>query len=361
MKITFLCGCLEQGQDGVGDYTRRLAGELNKNGHEVSIISLNDHYLPEDGYVEQVQDLIPVVRVRQGNRAETLLQVKRKIEKLGPEWLSLQYVPFAFHIKGLPWNLNGQLYQLGKGRKWHIMFHELWIGMEQNAPLKFRLWGSLQKIIIKKTIRLLSPQVIHTQTRVYQAQIERLGYKAEFLPLFGNIPVQYNAQMPEEKEINIAVFGGIQKGSKIETIANSLPVSYRYNFHFVGNNGSEKIRWMRILEKANIKCTSYDWMNEREVSKVLSRCQWGFISTPYYLAEKSGAAIAMLEHNLRVYCIAREWIPRKIRTDNLFNSSIIDWNEGVDLERIQIERKRVFTPGIKAVSKNFCNSLLTTK
>lgn len=29
MTILFLCGSLEPGRDGVGDYTRRLAGDRN--------------------------------------------------------------------------------------------------------------------------------------------------------------------------------------------------------------------------------------------------------------------------------------------------------------------------------------------
>ena len=32
MKIVFICGCLEPGKDGVGDYTRRLSAELIDHG-----------------------------------------------------------------------------------------------------------------------------------------------------------------------------------------------------------------------------------------------------------------------------------------------------------------------------------------
>ena len=45
MKIIFLCGCLEPGRDGVGDYVRRLALELINQGHDVSAVALNDGYV----------------------------------------------------------------------------------------------------------------------------------------------------------------------------------------------------------------------------------------------------------------------------------------------------------------------------
>lgn len=43
MDILFICGSVEPGKDGVGDYTRRLSGELIRIGHEVKILSLCDH------------------------------------------------------------------------------------------------------------------------------------------------------------------------------------------------------------------------------------------------------------------------------------------------------------------------------
>ena len=50
MNILFLTGGLEPGQDGVGDYTRLLAGVCKTSGHKVSIIAINDSKL--DGVQE---------------------------------------------------------------------------------------------------------------------------------------------------------------------------------------------------------------------------------------------------------------------------------------------------------------------
>jgi hypothetical protein len=40
MRIVFLCFSLEPGRDGVGDYTRALAGELIRPGHEVCAVAM---------------------------------------------------------------------------------------------------------------------------------------------------------------------------------------------------------------------------------------------------------------------------------------------------------------------------------
>jgi hypothetical protein len=44
MKILFICGSLEPGRDGVGDYCRRLAGEFLRTGIDTQILSLCDQH-----------------------------------------------------------------------------------------------------------------------------------------------------------------------------------------------------------------------------------------------------------------------------------------------------------------------------
>jgi len=47
MRIAFLCGGLEPGRDGAGDYTSGLAEELRQQGHEPMVISLRDKFVSE--------------------------------------------------------------------------------------------------------------------------------------------------------------------------------------------------------------------------------------------------------------------------------------------------------------------------
>ena len=103
MKILFICGSLEPGKDGVGDYTRRLAGELIKQNTVIEIISLNDKYIKQiwEGTQEDGVQRIPVLRLPASCPWDKRLQkAKERIDSFEPEWLSLQYVAFAFNNKG---------------------------------------------------------------------------------------------------------------------------------------------------------------------------------------------------------------------------------------------------------------------
>ena len=48
MKIAFLCGSLEPGFDGVGDYVRMLASEVIVQGHQAVIVAINDTHLKKE-------------------------------------------------------------------------------------------------------------------------------------------------------------------------------------------------------------------------------------------------------------------------------------------------------------------------
>ena len=229
MKIIFLCGSLEPGRDGVGDYTRRLGSELIRQGHQIALLAINDFHLKEDevSNLDNV-DETPILRIAPGKKyKERFSKAKHFIDRFDPEWISLQYVPFSFQKKGFPWNLGKQLSKLGEGRKWHIMFHELWVGMDIESPAKHKILGTAQEFIARRIINRLEPKVIHTQANLYRLYLERLGYKIELLPMFGNIPVFYHGKNCKNQSILcLVIFGMIQPGAPIVQFVNDL-ASYR--------------------------------------------------------------------------------------------------------------------------------------
>lgn len=105
MKILFICGSLEPGCDGVGDYTRRLAGELIRQGNEVQIIALNDKNVTAVTYQVQEDDITSITCLRLPQNISWNYRMNEAgvfSDAFNPGWLSLQYVPFAFQDKGLP-------------------------------------------------------------------------------------------------------------------------------------------------------------------------------------------------------------------------------------------------------------------
>ena len=160
MKIIFLCGSLEPGRDGVGDYTRQLASELILNGHQAGIVAINDQHITDK--FEGVQNLgsvsLRVLRLPSHIPAlHRFKQARLWIDNFDPEWLSLQFVPFAFHPKGLPFQMGKLLTTLTGDRRWHIMVHELWVGMNKESSLKFFWWGVFQRQLIKALFNKVMP------------------------------------------------------------------------------------------------------------------------------------------------------------------------------------------------------------
>lgn len=336
MTIVFLCGSLEPGFDGVGDYTRRLASELVRQGHRSAIISLYDKWILKEYTETQKFDNVNLLVLRipsVTNNRKRFNTASHFIERFNPNWLSLQYVPFTYSPKGLPFVFGSRLSKLSKGRKWHIMFHELWVGMAVQSTVKEVCWGWLQKKLIRSLIGKLNPLAVHTHTLIYQEQLRRIGANVMLLPLFGNIPrnekcnkVQAEKRDKNENELIFVLFGGIHPNAPVNEFALdvaefSKTKSSIIKLIVVGRNGTEIERWITAWEKAGLHVHNLGERPHQMISQVLENASFGITTTPFPLVEKSGAVAAMLEHQLPVICVAHPW--------NAHNSSIIPFIKGV--------------------------------
>src|SRR5258708_26746090 len=125
MRICFICGSLEPGRDGVGDYTTSLADELRRLGHNVILIALRDNFITEAMAANQ-QSAVGSTRSLRLPSAwpwpECIRHAKQQLDRFDPEWVSLQFVCYSFHPKGLVHGLSAKLAPLLMGRKLHIYF-----------------------------------------------------------------------------------------------------------------------------------------------------------------------------------------------------------------------------------------------
>jgi len=322
-----LCGSLKEGCDGVGDYTRRLAGQIMSEGHTIGIIALNDQHILKMWLGEQQSGgyNIPVLRLpsckqnfHQFKHAESWLK------EFNPDWISLQYVPFSFNAKGLPFNFARELLKLAPKRQWHIMFHELWVGMHNGASTKESLWGQIQRQLILSMIRKLQPNLIHTQSSLYKKQLEKMGFEAHLLPLFSNIPVAEKSFESEDKargilqkgrKIYFVIFGGVHKGGPVIQFAEEIkaysdraeiPVSLL----IVGRGGSEQKYWEKTWTQLGLEVEIMGELPELQLSEILSRADFGITTTVFSKVEKSGSVAAMKDHGLKIICVAADWKPR---------------------------------------------------
>ena len=321
MRIAFLTGSLEPERDGVGDYTRRLAGELIRQGHPSIILGLNDSQVSEAQFGSQEMEgtLISVLRLPSMMPWNDRVRLSRKwLDAFNPDWVSLQFVPFAFQPRGLPFGLPRHLKSIIGSRPLHWMFHELWVLWSFPLSLRKRLLGQCQKLWLRSCLRKLKPQAVATQLSLYQAELNKIGVAADMVPLHGNIPVYPKheadkwladrcASLQSPKQVKAGFFGNI-----LSTLDSSLLAAWVAQLNIPGNEllllsagkiGGEGDKLWNSLEqklKASAMFVKLGELDEREASFYLSAMDYGLTSYPPELMGKSGSVAAMREHGLPV-------------------------------------------------------------
>jgi hypothetical protein len=309
MKIVFLCGCLEPGRDGVGDYTRRLAGELIRQGLKVGIVSLNDTYIDDELLISQVSEDIevPVLRLPSLMLWKTRLKKARQwIDNIKPQWLSLQYVPFSFDSRGLPFGFNKLISDLRKPAFLHIMFHELWVG--SGHSIKSSLYAALQKMIIRQMKAALKPELVHTHLPYYYRNLKSLKFNVNALPLFANFSLGKNQiESLADGVFRVGVFSQIHIDNSIIDFLKSL--QHRLNkkgifleILLIGDN--DRLRdFGAFLENSEVfkETVQYTgFLKDTAVSNAIRSCNIGVTSIPRHALGKSGSVAAFLAHGIPV-------------------------------------------------------------
>jgi hypothetical protein len=367
MKIVFICSSLEHGRDGVGDYTIKLASELIRQGHIAVAIALNDKYITEelDDTIRKLDNIdLPVLRLPSiWPIAKRNDYAKRYINNFIPDILSLQFVIFGYHSKGLPFSIAKQLAFIGNGRPWQIMFHELWIGITKKSPLKHKGYGFFQKGIIKSIIKTLKPKVINTSNGLHHALLNSVGINSVILPLFSNIPIapleadflktvdsKLGFSFEESLQyVIIGIFGNLHPQAKLDDVINEELVLAKNDnknlvFISVGRIGDEGLKELERLTKAFdglVKFFQFGEQSEKNVSMLLQVMNKGISCTPIEHIGKSGVYAAMRHHGLSVITPVSDYIPE-------YDIEIKEFNE-------QLLKKESYLWSVNYVAKSFLN------
>jgi hypothetical protein len=372
MKVMFICGSIEQGRDGVGDYTRRLSQQLASNGIDVALTAMHD------GHIGEVQDFVQRTNkteismyrlpsiLDEGTRFQLL---QKRITEFNPDWLSLQYVPFSFHPKGLSFGLARGLLNVAGGRKWQVMVHEIAVGMPTGSSAKEMLWGKVQKYLLKNLIKVLKPVLIHTHTLVYKKQLEKFGIAVTMLPLFSNIPVAYPELITQKlvdssiknDSIDLLVFATVQLGAPIKEFTKDVQQygkakGLKLRMVFLGRGGRGQTEWMEEWKSAGLDAVNLGEQSEEKVSEILAGASFGIFSTPLVLTGKSGAVAAMREHGIHLLCVSGKWEARGLKVDE-DPFGIMEYKQG-NLDSF-FEGKSDFSilPTVPSVAKQFMSDL----
>ena len=351
MRIIFICGSLEPGRDGVGDYTLRLAGELIRIGNKATIISLNDRFVNAGTRQDQSADgtLVPVFRIPSIlSRTKAFKRASEIITELNPDWISLQFVPFAYHHKGLSVKLCCELKDIVKECKLHIMFHELWLGIYGEVKIRTRILGVLQKILIKQLINSANPQCITTTLPIYKNSLPVKGVK--LLPLFGNIPVvDIEKTVENATDSIIAVhfgnFSGLTHGfqEQLQFLKKLEQATDRtLELKIIGNGGPFRDKALAISCQilGNDKVSEIGHASANNVSLWFQTADIGISRADSITCAKSGSTVAMLEHGLPVLLRGKQTDVNTIPLSNpAFNKQIIFCDSNVSEVLYKAEKK----------------------
>ena len=332
-RLAFFCSSLAPGRDGVGDYTRRLAGELIRQGHPSIAIALNDPHAPKTILEQQEIEGASVSVLRLPSNlpwSQRTIEIQNRLASFEPDWISLQFVPFGFHPKGLCLGVGKTLLAINTKASWHMMFHELWLGLGQNSSMKDRVWGGLQRSIVRDLIERLRPRIVQTQTEPYRTVLNQEGIKATLLPLFGNIPpvkgdgwdrileplISQLFGTPQDRaQLYLAgIFGAVHPEWDAGQVVDALlPLVQRSQKQlvlvFLGKSNltfeAADVLRSRLLNRAVI--VAIGERTDAEISKILQTLDLGLATSPRQVIQKSGSVAAMLEHGLPVLVTRDDW------------------------------------------------------
>jgi hypothetical protein len=371
-RILFLCGAIHQQKSGVADYILILAQELARRGIETACISLHEPSVDDDGgVVRKTHNGISILSCSSSlsweRRSSYLIN---EIQAFRPDWISLHYVPYAFHQKGLPYPLIRCLSSPQITTPWHVMAHELWV--DPSSGIVSRILSKVQREILGKLLRNLKPQVVHTSNFWYRNQLRSIGQPAEVLPLFSNInlapmiPSGFEPSLEERSAWRFLLFGSINKEWRPEALLESIKAAQKFygidtcHFVSVGNlAGFAEALWDSMTDYCADATFTFSRLGElspEQVSLEMQRADFGIAVTPSHLIGKSGSAAAMLLHGLPIII-------------NRLTDSCDDWHRYLKstgkyilvdssfLEQMGAAKKFAPSNGLSEVADQFISSL----
>jgi hypothetical protein len=318
LRVLLLCGGVEPGHDGVGDYSILIASEFESLGHPAAVVALNDK---EVQYPREIPHRL--LRLPESMQwSQKIALANCFVKSFDPNWVSLQFVSYGFHSRGLAFSIPSRLQAIGSNRKWHIMFHEIWIyGETVDSSLSRRIFSALQKLSIAHMAKKLRFRLAHTSNESYVKKLGGIGVSAVCQPVFSNIPVcecdsdfrgclilKINPRLSSLNAWIFVFFGTIHPcwdfGVLLQRISAEAGVSGKKAiFISIGKNppsGDVTWRKMEACGAANCEFLKLGELSAKEISQILGSADFGVATTPSSLLGKSGSFAAMATHGLPV-------------------------------------------------------------
>ncbi len=167
--------------DGVGDYTHQLSLQLVEQGNEIAVLcnaTVAQHTVKEQGIT-----VLPVIQ--NWNALETIGRLNTALREQQPEVVIWQYVPHAFHDKGLPYLAPVLIAQCRRFTTTLVFFHEVRTKINPSRIKSILLGGPMY--ILSALIHSIA-NASATSNPGYLALLKAYGKVARMIPIGSNIP-----------------------------------------------------------------------------------------------------------------------------------------------------------------------------
>lgn len=184
MKIALLTNRFPPTLDGVGDYSCHLAGELQRQGHEVSVICRQQAVTQQA--IDEGQFNIPVQATIPAWNWQAIHPLWCFIKQHQPDWFLVQYVPNSFQRWAMPIWLPILLWLVKRrGVNVAIVFHEVQIRVTY-WPAKYALVTLVQRLVCLMLTHVAD--VLITSIDLYASMLRcYTGKPIHIVPIASNI------------------------------------------------------------------------------------------------------------------------------------------------------------------------------
>ncbi len=322
MRILFICGSIDPGKNGVGDYTRKLAYGFSDRGVATGILAINEKEC--EGVVSltiPTNNQQPISALRLSSKRSWKIRrtdAKSFVKDFQPDIVSLQFVPFSFQDKGLPFFLLRWLKGLSQHPlRWHVMFHELWVADSKAHSARKYVMRELQKMIIKSLLKKLDCQLVHTSNSYYQGMLQRIGFGTQIVPIFSNLPKSGNKRVIDlinnrSSKLIAIFFGHLQPNNAIskkifrlaKMVENQL--SKKLEIVHIGNNRNPQTQALlqKISDETAIVIHFVGFLDADSAADVIAGADVGLSSYYPDLIQKSGSISSLLYNGLPVILLS---------------------------------------------------------
>ena len=340
----------------MGDYTRELATECARRGHQIFLISLNDPWIKAPLREKSLLRLGP-----HQSWVDRVTAARAFVAVAGPDLASLQLLLYSFHPAGLSFVLPQLLRAIIGQTPLQVMFHELWLGEQTGARLKTRVFGYCQRKIIEGVVKKLACRVTHTSNPAYIRLLSRRGIKAKLLPLFGSVPIVQveNVSPRDDAVLRLGIFGSIHPEwspdvmfLELKTLGRPIQLSH------IGGIGPGESVWTDLTERygAEIELCRLGERSFDEISRFLSYLDFGVSTAPLALIGKSSSVAAMLDHGLPVIVNRDDVHFRGIPLTDLVSDLLIPVDKNF-LTRVRSARRRSSQSRLPQVAEQFLQDI----